>query len=137
MNNTKKYQTKQKQFVRNVFMSNPNDNFTIEKLMSNLSHNNTFVSKATLYRTLDSMVQNGEIMRYNIDNHHLCYQYKVCEGDSHIHFKCKKCGNILHVKIPNIIKISQNIEKIYGIEVDMSKTILYGLCERCKGEQEK
>ena len=67
MNNLKNYHTKQKSQIRDIFINNPNDNFTADKLMLLLTKNNTPVSKATLYRTLDFMFDNGEIIKYNID----------------------------------------------------------------------
>ena len=80
MNNLKNYHTKQKSQIRDIFINNPNDNFTADNLMLLLTKNNTPVSKATLYRTLDFMFDNGEIIKYNIDKNSSCYQYKTCDN---------------------------------------------------------
>ena len=129
MNNLKNYHTKQKSQIRDIFINNPNDNFTADKLMLLLTKNNTPVSKATLYRTLDFMFDNGEIIKYNIDKNSSCY------NSNHIHFKCQSCGAILHIENPIVKQMDLKIEKEYGVLVDSTKTILYGICARCKGEK--
>lgn len=133
MNNIRNYHTKQKRLIEDIFIQNPNDNFTAEKIMSLLSNNNTPVSKATLYRTLDAMLNKGEIIRYNLDNNSSCYQYKSCKNTMHIHFKCQVCGEILHITNPIIRKTDKQIEQEYGVLIDTTKTILYGKCAKCKG----
>ena len=130
MNNLKNYHTKQKSQIRDIFINNPNDNFTADKLMLLLTKNNTPVSKATLYRTLDFMFDNGDI-----DKNSSCYLYKTCDNSNHIHFKCQSCGAILHIENPIVKQMDLKIEKEYGVLVDSTKTILYGICARCKGEK--
>ena len=60
VNNLKNYHTKQKSQIRDIFINHPNDNFTVDKLMILLTKNKTPVSKATLYRNLEFMIDNGE-----------------------------------------------------------------------------
>ncbi len=127
VNNLKNYHTKQKSQIRDIFINHPNDNFTVDKLMILLTKNKTPVSKATLYRNLEFMIDNGEIMKYNID--------KNCDNSNHIHFKCQNCGAILHIENPIVKQMDVKIEQEYGVVVDSTKTILYGMCAKCKGEK--
>ena len=69
VNNLKNYHTKQKSQIRDIFINHPNDNFTVDKLMILLTKNKTPVSKATLYRNLEFMIDNGEIMKSQNKNH--------------------------------------------------------------------
>ena len=135
VNNLKNYHTKQKSQIRDIFINHPNDNFTADKLMILLTKNKTPVSKATLYRNLEFMIDNGEIMKYNIDKNCSCYQYKTCDNSNHIHFKCQNCGAILHIENPIVKQMDVRIEQEYGVVVDSTKTILYGMCAKCKGEK--
>lgn len=47
----------------------------------------------------------------------------------------KSCGAILHIENPIVKQMDLKIEKEYGVLVDSTKTILYGICARCKGEK--
>ena len=113
VNNLKNYHTKQKSQIRDIFINHPNDNFTVDKLMILLTKNKTPVSKATLYRNLEFMIDNGEIMKYNIDKNCSCYQYKTCDNSNHIHFKCQNCGAILHIENPIVKQMDVKIEQEY------------------------
>lgn len=130
VNNLKNYHTKQKSQIRDIFINHPNDNFTVDKLMILLTKNKTPVSKATLYRNLEFMIDNGEIMKYNIDKNCSCYQYKTCDNSNHIHFKCQNCGAILHIENPIVKQMDVKIEQEYGVVVDSTKiNFIWHVCK--------
>ena len=56
MNNVKIYNTKQKSLIKDLFVNNPNEYFTADQLLSILVCDKKLVSKATLYRTLDTLI---------------------------------------------------------------------------------
>lgn len=56
MNNQKNYHTKQKNYIQDLFIHHPDLHFTAEQILKTLEESQTPVSKATLYRTLDQMV---------------------------------------------------------------------------------
>ena len=61
------------------------------------------------------------------------YQYNdtaVCS--EHYHLKCIKCGGIIHLDCSFMINMEQHIEENHNFWVDNSKTIIYGICEKCK-----
>ena len=63
MNNSKNYQTKQKNLIHELFANRKGEHFTAEQLLLTLEKNNTPVSKATLYRPLQQILDNSEIIR--------------------------------------------------------------------------
>lgn len=133
MNNQKSYCTKQKNYIQDLFMHHPDLHFTAEQILKTLEEGQTPVSKATLYRTLDQMVDAKKIVKYNLDGASACYQYLTCSNEEipHIHFKCEKCGKIIHMNEEKIQKYNDELEKKYGIAIDLSKTVLYGICDTC------
>ena len=133
MNNAKIYNTKQKNSIKDIFINNPNVYFTAEELLSILVGDKKLVSKATLYRTLDTMISNGELIKYNVNNNVSCYQYSNCNDNNHIHFRCQSCGKLLHIKNPLVDTITSKIGDEYGLKIDNRKTILYGYCNECEG----
>ena len=135
MNNVKIYNTKQKSLIKDLFVNNPNEYFTADQLLSILVCDKKLVSKATLYRTLDALISNGEVIKYNVGNNSSCYQYSNCKKDSHIHFRCQKCGIVLHINNPLMDKMASKIGDEYGVKIDNKKTILYGYCQDCGGDE--
>lgn len=134
MNNQKSYQTKQKNVIKDLLIKEGDKHFTAEQILTILEEQDTPVSKATLYRTLEQLVENHEVVKYNFDGTSSCYQYLNCEHNSgrHFHFKCEECGKILHID-NETEAFDLELEKRYGIAIDLSKTILYGICDNCKG----
>lgn len=134
MNNQKSYQTKQKNVIKDLLIKEEDKHFTAEQILTILEEQDTPVSKATLYRTLEQLVENREVIKYNFDGTSSCYQYLNCEHNKgrHLHLKCEECGKIIH--IDDVTEsLDLELEKKYGIAIDLSKTILYGICDNCKG----
>lgn len=132
MNNVKSYQTKQKRLIQNLFKTHPDKSYSAEEILALFVHNNTPISKSTLYRALDKMITSGDIIKYNFDSGASKYQNK--NDNNMIYFKCENCGELFEV---NSIMFKQNqakLSKQYGLEIDFNKTILYGKCHDCKEE---
>lgn len=132
MNNCKSYQTKQKNIIKELFAKYPNNSFTAEQILTKLNLDNTPVSKATLYRTLDSMIACGEIIKYNIDGSSSQYQNASNNSLNYIHFKCQSCGEVIKIENELAKTVDSKLEKKYGIEIDTNKTVLYGKCSNCQ-----
>lgn len=139
MNCVKNYQTKQKNAIKELFINNPLNRFTVEEIKNELDKSSKKVSKATLYRTLDNLVTSGEIIKDNIDGNVSCYQLKSCKCDliDQIHFRCEKCGVILHIDNSNIKKIDNKIKEEYGVLINNTRTMVYGTCKKCLGVQDE
>ncbi len=88
------------------------------------------ISLATVYRNLNSLAQNGDIIIIPIEG-----QPEHYDGDfsSHMHFCCKNCGTILD--IPGRSDLSDGIEQYLNCKILSSTVVFSGLCQQCKGEK--
>lgn len=140
MNNAKIYQTKQKSYILNLLTQNKDNHMTAEQMLDILKQSDTPVGKATLYRFLDILVENGTIKRYNLDNGSYCYQYvdeHAHECRQLYHLRCNVCGQIFHTDDETIKKMNGKIEKELDFKIDQTKTIFYGTCKKCQQEGQK
>ena len=135
MNSCKTYQTKQRIAIKDIFKQEPKKYYTAEQIYMLLSNNSTPVSKATLYRTLDNLEKNDEIIKYSLQSQSYCYQLNTSENNDNnqIHFRCEHFGSLLHLENKNACKISSEMKRKYGLVVDISKTVLHGICCQCLG----
>lgn len=117
----KKYQTKQKTCICEYFEKNKQESFTAKELLENLEEKLEKVSKATLYRCLDSLLEQGIIIKELKDKNTTTYQYIGDESKCMI--KCTHCGHISKAPIDMVKEIKEK----YKITVDM----LYGNCSKC------
>ena len=134
------YKTKQRQQVVACLKQNKDKHMTVEMLIKYLSEDGAAVGRATIYRTLDKLCKEGVIRRYelSVDNS-ACYQYidETTDCGEHFHLKCENCGELIHLDCDHIRSLSEHIEKEHSFRVNNSKTVLYGLCEKCADETDK
>lgn len=129
----KDYTTKQRNIILEVFKNHSDENLTAEEIMSLLNECSVTVSKATLYRNLDLLVSKGIVCKVLLDNLCSCYIYKSERNNSSINFCCDCCGEIVQINSPSINKMNVKLEKEFDFLIDQSKTIIHGICNKCKG----
>ena len=93
------------------------------------------MGEATVYRTLTKLANQGVLKRFTGDGSGACYQLmdeqKCC---SHFHLKCDRCQRLIHMDCGFMKEMQQHIEKEHGFAVDVGRTVIYGLCDRCQKE---
>lgn len=128
------YKTKQREEILAFFRQNPGRHLTAGQLCDALEG----VSKATVYRLLDRLVQEGVLRRYNLNGGQAaCYQYSGSHTHcrEHYHMKCLECGRLFHVECPAMNRVAGELKEREGFWLDSSMTVLYGLCRECRLRQ--
>lgn len=128
------YNTKQRSLILECLKENKDRHITAEDIYSFLSAKGEGVGMATIYRTLDKLLKEGCLRRYELSQgQSACYQYidgeEVCH--EHFHLKCENCGKLIHLDCESLTKLSRHIEQEHSFIVNSSKTVLYGLCSDC------
>ena len=133
------YKTKQKEKILEYLISHPSQHVTAQEISYHLNQEGTNVGTATIYRQLDQLVTDGTIRKYIIDSRTgACYEYLPDSGECHRHFhlKCIQCEKLYHVACEHLTELEEHILEHHGFQIDQSKTVLYGVCETCRKEQE-
>lgn len=129
-----KYKTKHKAELLTFLENNQDRHLTIQEIQKALKS----IPQATLYRLMDSLVENGQVKKYFIDpNTSCCFQYVGNEAcHEHVHLVCKKCGKLIHLECDEVDHLLQHIKDDHGFDIDISKVNFYGECEECqKGDK--
>lgn len=128
------YNTKQREIILNYLMENKNRTITAEEIINYSRRIGEKIGKATVYRYLTNLLESNMVKKFILeDGKGSCYQYvdgKKCE--EHYHLKCKKCNKIVHLDCDEFINIQKHILKEHDFEIDSIKTVLYGMCKKCK-----
>lgn len=133
------YKTRQSELVLHILMQQKDRHLAAEDVVDQLKAQGTAVSKATVYRHLDRLVEQNLVRRYHMgEGAGACYQYCGDDPDRHLHYhlKCVTCGELFHVSCEYLDTIAAHIWQEHRFRVDSSRTVLYGQCEHCR-EQEK
>lgn len=111
-----------------AYLHSTKEHPTAEVVYNNLKKENAKISLGTVYRNLNLLAEEGEIVR-------------LCCGDGadhfdatvtpHYHFVCEQCGRVIDLNMPQIAfdndeAMEPFVGKIYGHQV-----LFYGLCKKC------
>ena len=127
------YVTKQKNAVLDYFRKNNTEHITALDISVNLKEQGVKIGTATIYRWLDKLVKEGTVKKYITENG-ACYQYsgEICKN--HFHLKCTSCNELFHVDCSFLQNLAPHILNHHKFRVDNTRTVVYGICEKCSGE---
>lgn len=131
--------TRQKIQILEYMQERADEHIRAEDMLHDLNADGEAVSKATVYRFLKALEEEGQIRRYTPgDKAPACYQYigNHPECHQHYHLMCSRCGEIMHVNSAEIQKFTKDMYEKYGFCIDTGKTVFYGTCKNCRKLQE-
>ena len=103
--------------------------FDVESLYISMKNKNYRVSRATVYNTLDLLVECDLVTKHqfgkNLAQFEKSYGYK-----QHDHLICIDCNNVLEFCDPRIQNIQNTVGEILDFQVVHHSLILYGHCQK-------
>ncbi len=131
-----KYKTKQREILLDLFRSRPGQHITAADVCAYVKKSGETVGQSTVYRQLESLVDEGIINKYVIDaNTPACFEYSGHESHEErkdcFHCKCEKCGKLIHLHCEEMTEIQAHLSKEHHFKLNPMRTVLYGLCEDC------
>ena len=136
MNPRSKYRTKQREMLMSYFELVPGVHFTAGDVCKYFKEQGVSIGQSTVYRQLESLVDEVIINKYIIDgNSPACFEY--VGADSHedtetcFHCKCEKCGRLIHLHCDELKGIQIHLHEEHRFNLNPMRTVFYGLCEDC------
>lgn len=112
-----------------VYMQFPG-HFDMCLLHQKLEEMNFHVSRATVYNTVDVLVDSGLIVRHQLTAQAVQYELRML-AETHLHLICMKCGAIRELKDATLRK-DVGALKISRFTPEYHALYIYGLCSKCK-----
>lgn len=128
------YKTKQRDQIFAAIESFENSHFTAADVVMRLYERGTPVSQSTVYRALEHMYEESKLQKYEKGGQEgACYQrVESVECSAHFHLRCSECGELIHMECDYMRSLTEHILQHHGFNIDVSKTIFYGCCEKCE-----
>lgn len=106
------------------------DHVDADTLYARLRKRDVGVSRATVYNTLELLVESGLAARHQFGQHQARYERAYAYWQ-HDHLICLDCGEILEFCDPRLQEIQETVAGIYNFEVARHALTVYGHCKRC------
>ena len=103
---------------------------TAEEVFERVQARTSAVNVATVYRTLDLLVDLGLVSRADLGGEKVCYA-SVNHGP-HCHLVCKQCGCIIEADHDLIAPLERQLSEEYGFSADLHHLAISGLCAGCR-----
>jgi Fur family transcriptional regulator, ferric uptake regulator len=105
--------------------------FTAEDVLAAARSRRRAVARATVFRSLDLLVDLGLVERVDLPSGD--HAYVACEPDAHHHHVvCSACGRSVEVGELGLRPILERIESSTGFVIDTHRLELFGLCPECR-----
>ncbi|NBB77678.1 MAG: transcriptional repressor [Bacteroidetes bacterium] len=101
--------------------------YDADDIYFNMKKAGTRVSRATVYNTLDLLIECGLVQRQQFGKNQYYYERSYAY-QQHDHMICKECGVVIEFCDPRILEIQNLMEKIHDFKVDGHSLHLFGRC---------
>jgi len=108
------------------------EHFDAEQLVMQLSQRDSSrrVSRPTVYRTLNQMVEAGLLRKVARANDRELYEHDY-GYPQHDHLICNKCGDLLEFQNEKIADLLNAVAAKHGFRMNGHRLEVYGLCKQC------
>ena len=107
------------------------DNFSAQDVLDAIQEHRLSVGRATVFRTLDLLVEMGFLHRMHDEDG--CHRYAVCATTHHHHhLLCSECGVVAELEAPGIESEIQRLAAESGFELHSHVLELVGRCQKCQ-----
>ncbi len=101
-----------------------------EQLLAALKARQLKVSRATVYRNLEVLVDCGLVRKQRLGQDRFLYEH-IHAGMSHDHLVCGGCGRVVEFVSPGIAALQAGICRAHGFSPNHHQLQILGLCNDC------
>ena len=101
---------------------------TAEEVYAQVQKRTSAVNIATIYRTLDMLVEQGIASRTDLGGQVI---YAPIGHGPHIHLVCRHCNFVIDADAQVLAALDEQLQRDYGFTADLGHISLFGVCAGC------
>jgi len=105
-----------------------------EELLGAMKERGLKISRATVYRNLDLLVECGLVRKQRLGRDRFLYEH-IHGGQHHDHLVCTECGRVVEFVSPGIAALQGEICRAHGFLPSRHTLQISGLCNECASAQ--
>jgi Fur family transcriptional regulator, ferric uptake regulator len=107
-----------------------------DQLLAAMQERGYKISRATVYRNLDLLVDCGLVQRQRLGRRKHVYEH-LHAGQPHDHLICTDCGRVVEFVSRAIASLQREICRAHGFDPDVHSLQIQGLCDRCSSQRSR
>ncbi len=107
--------------------------FDVESLYIFMKNNNYRVSRATLYNTIELLLECNLVIKHQFGKNIAQFE-KAYNSTEHDHLICTKCGKVIEFSDSRIKEIENEVSAENDFDISYHGFYLYGLCSECQNK---
>jgi len=107
---------------------------TPEEIYQRVRARASAVNRATVYRNVDFLCELRLIVAIRVGGKTF---YEIAGDAPHHHLVCRRCGKLAQIGHDTLKTLFAKIEREHEFTVDMDHVALFGLCGRCRTNDEQ
>ena len=120
--------TPQREMIIDALLSDTH-HLTAEEVYAQVQLRTSAVNVATIYRTLDMLVEQGIASRTDLGGQVI---YAPVGHGPHIHLVCRHCNYVIHADAQVLTALDEQLQRDYGFTADLGHISLFGVCTGCQ-----
>lgn len=130
--------TMQRRTVLEILLEHPGEHLSAEDVYGALRDKSSDIGLATVYRTLELLVQIGILQKMEFGDG--CSRYEIADTKNnehqHHHLICIKCGKVTEFFDDLLDELEADVAKKSGFKITDHQVKFYGYCKECQNELE-
>jgi Fur family ferric uptake transcriptional regulator len=105
---------------------------TAEEIFEQVHTRTQAINVATVYRTLDLLVELGLVTQANLGGGKVTYASH--NHGSHCHLVCRHCGRVIEAGHDLVVPLEEQLREQYGFAAELHHFAISGLCADCQSQ---
>lgn len=114
-------------------LAHSGSHLTAEEVFGQVQKRTRAINMATVYRTLDLLVEEGLATCIPLGDN--CLVYATARHGPHVHLRCRKCGRTIEADERLLAAFRRKVRSRHGFSVDLQHLCIPGLCAECQAEE--
>ena len=111
-------------------VAHSSSHMTAEEIFAEVQTRTKALNLATIYRTLDMLIDEGLVTGINLGEGKIVYA--TVNHGPHIHLVCRGCGHIMDADPQILVPLKKQLQNDHNFVADLNHVSIFGSCAQCR-----
>jgi len=123
--------TQQREAIAEVVFSS-SEHLSVDDIETRLREQGERIGKATIYRTLETLVKSGLVEEHDFGEGFKRYEHLFGQKPVREHLICTECGKVVDMHSTELHRVQEEAARQQGFLPSRYRLQIYGLCAECR-----